>query len=156
MSRRLCAREKEVLELARTGGDLDPHREHIETCRACREAVTVTRWLGDVATLTSRRTTLPSAESIWWRAQVVRKLLDRDEKEVRRTRPLAWIQIGGVTLAALTVLSIFLSGNLMASGLVETLTGLVGGSGVAVLAIAAVVSLATGALVAWQATQELG
>ena len=142
--------------MARTGADLGPHREHIDSCRSCRDAVAVTTWLGDVAARTSREVIAPSAESIWWRAQVVRKLCDRDDREYRRAKPLAWIQVGGVTLAAVTVVSILLSEGWIADGLVGRLVGLVGGSGPVVLAIAALASLATGALVAWQAFQEIG
>jgi hypothetical protein len=41
---------------------------------------------------------LPSAEQLWWRAEVIRRLVARDEVVRKAERPLLWSQIAGLLL----------------------------------------------------------
>jgi hypothetical protein len=118
--------------------------------------VTITRWLREVAAETERAARVPSAESIWWRAQVIKKLSEVEERELRRVRPLALAHIVGVALAVVTVVGILLGSAPQAVGLIEGVTRLLGDAGAAILAIAALGSAATGAFIAWRASEELG
>ncbi|HWM93248.1 MAG TPA: hypothetical protein VN493_20970 [Thermoanaerobaculia bacterium] len=52
---------------------------------------------------------LPSAEQIWWRAEVIRRLVSREEAARRAERPLLWSQAAGFVLVLVGLLSFFVS-----------------------------------------------
>ena len=54
---------------------------------------------------------LPSAEQIWWRAEVIRRLVSREEAARQAERPLLWSQAAGLFLVVAALLSLFLSGE---------------------------------------------
>ena len=54
---------------------------------------------------------LPSAEQIWWRAEVIRRLVSRDEAARQAERPLLWSQAAGLFLVVASLLSLFVYGE---------------------------------------------
>jgi hypothetical protein len=54
---------------------------------------------------------LPSAEQIWWRAEVIRRLVSRDEAARQAERPLLWSQAVGLFLVVASLLSLFIYGE---------------------------------------------
>ena len=54
---------------------------------------------------------LPSAEQIWWRAEVIRRLVAREEAALKAERPLLWSQAAGLILVLAALLSLFISGE---------------------------------------------
>lgn len=54
---------------------------------------------------------LPSAEQIWWRAEVIRRLVSREEAARQAERPLLWSQAAGLFLVVAALLSLVLSGE---------------------------------------------
>jgi hypothetical protein len=54
---------------------------------------------------------LPSAEQIWWRAEVIRRLVAREEAARQAERPLLWSQVVGLVLVVAALLSLFISGE---------------------------------------------
>lgn len=54
---------------------------------------------------------LPSAEQIWWRAEVIRRLVAREEAALKAERPLLWTQAIGLVLVVAALLSLFISGE---------------------------------------------
>jgi len=54
---------------------------------------------------------LPSAEQIWWRAEVIRRLVSREEAARHAERPLLWSQAAGLFLVVAALLSLFLAGE---------------------------------------------
>ncbi len=73
---------------------------------ACSEELGVAAWLRQ----TARETTpgpLASASQLWWRAEIIRKLVAKEHLAEKATRPLRWSQWAGLALTCL-VLSFFL------------------------------------------------
>ena len=54
---------------------------------------------------------LPSAEQIWWRAEVIRRLVSREQAARHAEKPLLWSQAAGLFLVLMALLSLFLSGE---------------------------------------------
>lgn len=54
---------------------------------------------------------LPSAEQIWWRAEVIRRLVSREEAALKAERPLLWSQAAGLFLVVMALLSLFIAGE---------------------------------------------
>ena len=54
---------------------------------------------------------LPSAEQLWWRAEVIRRLVSRDEAARQAERPLLWSQAAGLFLVVASLLSLFVYGE---------------------------------------------
>ena len=156
MSKRTCIFEAQIVAAVRSDGPSEEQLAHMSSCEECREAAAVSSWLGEAARRTEKTTSVPAAETIWWRAQVVRKLCDQDSRMERRTRPLVLTQIAAMLLAVVTGIGLLLTSESVLEGIIGSLGSLVGGNIAAVLAVAAVASLASGALVAWQAARELG
>lgn len=55
---------------------------------------------------------LPSAEQIWWRAEVIRRLVSRDETVRKAEKPLIWSQAAGLFLVLAGFLFSFISKDL--------------------------------------------
>lgn len=169
MSKRTCSHETEIIEAVKadtagtdnaeasgkTNPDLAGHAGHLAECAVCRETATVSSWLSDVATETESTTFVPAADAIWWRAQVVRNLCDQDDQLDKRTRPLMLVQMAAVLLTLVTAVGFVLTSETVLGGLIGSLGGLLGGTPAAVLAVAALLSLVTGGLVALQVAREL-
>jgi hypothetical protein len=169
MSKRTCSCEREIIEAVKastagagnakvsraTSSDLVGHAEHLNECAVCREAATVSNWLSAVALETERTTSVPAADAIWWRAQVVRNLCDQEEQLDKRTRPLMLVQMAAVLLTVVTIVGFVLTSDTVLGGLIGNLGDLLGGAPAAVLAVAALLSLVTGGLVALQVAREL-
>ena len=148
-----CSREGSIAQAVREGKGLTELREHASTCQICEETLRVTGWLQDLARENERTVTVPGAETIWWRSQVVRRLCDQESRVDRQTRPLWLAQIGAGMVAAATFVVLLLSSKPMA-GLIGDLSSVIGGSGT-ILAVGVAVSLLTGGFIAWQASEEL-
>ncbi len=74
----------------------------------------VARWLRDVARETTPRA-VPSASQLWWKAQIIRRLVERDALADRATRPLRlsqWLGLGIVCFVFALVLTSLGSGLL--------------------------------------------
>lgn len=54
---------------------------------------------------------LPSAEQLWWRAEVIRRLVERDHAMQQAEKPLLWSQAAGLFLVVVALLSLFISGE---------------------------------------------
>jgi hypothetical protein len=55
---------------------------------------------------------LPSAEQLWWRAEVIRRLVSRDEAVRQAEKPLLWSQAAGLFLVLAGLLFSFVSKDL--------------------------------------------
>lgn len=54
---------------------------------------------------------LPSAEQIWWRAEVIRRLVSREEAALKAERPLLWSQAVGLFLVVASLVSLIIYGE---------------------------------------------
>ncbi|MEA2563485.1 MAG: hypothetical protein QOH06_4989 [Acidobacteriota bacterium] len=54
---------------------------------------------------------LPSAEQLWWRAEVIRRLVSREEAARKAEKPLLWSQAVGLFLVVAALLSLFIYGE---------------------------------------------
>ena len=66
-----------------------------------------------------------------------------------------WVQMAAVLLTAVTIVAFVLTSDTVLGGLIGSLGDLLGGAPAAVLAVAALLSLVTGGLVALQVAREL-
>ncbi|MDH3255451.1 MAG: hypothetical protein OEM62_10695 [Acidobacteriota bacterium] len=159
MRKPLCSREKDVLLAVREGHGLEAHRSHLASCSTCRETVSVADWLRLAAGESDDMTLVPEASAIWWRAQVVKRLCDREERIHRRARPLALVQVVALAVSMATIVAVALTSEITAD-LLNGFISFAEQSGFAVgtatlLAVAALASLAASALIAWRTSAEL-
>ncbi len=75
--------------------------EHARTCAACAEALGVATWLRRAASEEEPRSGLPSADHLWWRAQIIRDLVAKESLVERSTRSSRWTQLVGLGLLCL-------------------------------------------------------
>ncbi len=76
---------------------------------------------------------LPAAGHIWWRAEIVRRLVEKPDKEVeRRLRPAVWGETAGIALGLALLLGF---SGLQAPALLETLGRLAVGDVLTVLGL---------------------
>ncbi len=87
--------------------------EHARGCESCAEALSVATWLRRAAADESPRS-LPSASHLWWRAQIIRDLVDNESRVERATRPVRWTQVIGLGVLCLPI---FLTVTWLASSL---------------------------------------
>jgi hypothetical protein len=92
----------------------------------------VADWLRRAAhqeSLEARGRRLPSAGHLWWKAQIIRKLVERDRMAERATRPARWSQWAGLGLACvlMTLFAAWLGYGLFSQLDAETLPRLVVG-----------------------------
>lgn len=99
---RECPREGQVLSGVLAGSVTADLGRHVAGCRECRDIVAVSTWLQGV----DRETvvaSLPRADRVWWRAQVERRLEERQALVDRAARPIRWFERVAVVALALTV-----------------------------------------------------
>ena len=109
MKSTVCPHEPAVLDAARRDALPEEVRAHLEACEDCRETFHVARGLSALARETRPARPLPSAGQLWWRAEVVRKLLEPQESPAPEAmRPALWGEVVGVAFAVM-VLVLFLS-----------------------------------------------
>ena len=79
----------------------------MRTAEEDRERI-VSQWLQQAADedeLDSRRRSLPTAGHLWWKAQIIRRLVERDRLAERVTRPARWSQWLGLGIGCLLLTS---------------------------------------------------
>jgi hypothetical protein len=71
---RTCAHQQDVIDAAMAGREPDAAlSQHVARCAACREAAEVVRWMRQMAQEPAPAHTLPNADVIWWKAQLLRR-----------------------------------------------------------------------------------
>lgn len=109
MKNTVCPQEPAVLDAARRDALPEEVRVHLEACEDCRETFRVARGLSALARETRPVRPLPSAGQLWWRAEVVRKLLEQQgSPDPEGIRPALWGEVVGVAFAVV-VLVLFVS-----------------------------------------------
>lgn len=109
-----CPREAEVLRAGESGDWTPDLRAHLATCAACREVEAVTQVLREVVE-SEPVSTGPSADDIWWRAQ----LHARQEMRANAMRPLDTLERAEPVVALVGVATLLvLRGDAIVSGLV--------------------------------------
>ena len=97
------------------------------------EELQVTDALRRLAAETRPPRPLPTAAHIWWRGEIVRRLVEKPDKEVeRRLRPAVWGETAGIALGLALLLGF---SGLQASALLETLGRLAVGDVLTVLGL---------------------
>lgn len=105
MKNTVCPHEPAVLDAARRNVLPEEVRAHLEACEDCRETFHVARSLSALAHETRPGHALPSAGQLWWRAEVVRKLLEKQgSPDSKALRPALWGQAAGVAFAVMVLL----------------------------------------------------
>ena len=106
-----CAREQDVLDAvaSRRWPDRDPEiAGHIATCSVCSDLVQVAAAFRDGHDPSwSDATALPSADVIWWRAQV----RARSEAQRLAARPITIVHALGAATAIAAAVAIVVAGN---------------------------------------------
>ncbi|MCP3964281.1 MAG: hypothetical protein GY719_41160 [bacterium] len=82
------------------GGDADM-AAHLRSCPSCSEALEMATWLRAAARRETGADRLPSASQIWWRAQIIRDLVEQESLSRQVTRPARWMQWTGAGLVGL-------------------------------------------------------
>ncbi|HSF42773.1 MAG TPA: hypothetical protein VLT87_23410, partial [Thermoanaerobaculia bacterium] len=110
MKSTVCSHEPAVLDAARRDVLPEEVRGHLEGCEDCRETFRVARSLSALARETRPAHSLPSAGQLWWRAEVVRKLLEQQggAPDPKAIRPAFWGEAIGIAFAV-AVLILFVS-----------------------------------------------
>lgn len=98
MSHAFCRQEQNVIAAVRSGIWSDALREHANHCMECADIIVVTEFLQSEAELAGADATLPSAESVWWKAQ----LAARRKALARTTRPLDLVWSLGISAGLAT------------------------------------------------------
>ena len=118
MNQTPCPHEPDVVRAARgrtLAGDL---LAHAEACEDCRAALRVAGALRELAAGSRPQGPLPTAGQLWWRAEVVRRLVGNPGE--REVQPAVWGEVVGVVLAVLVLLFFF---SFQASSLLDLLAG---------------------------------
>lgn len=103
----VCPHEPAVLDAARKNVLPEEVRGHLEACEDCRDTYRVAQGLSALARETRPAHALPSAGQLWWRAEIVRKLLEQQgAADPKAIRPALWGEAAGVAFAVL-VLTLF-------------------------------------------------
>jgi hypothetical protein len=110
MKSTVCPQEPAVVDAARRNVLPEEVRVHLEGCEHCRETFRVAQGLSALARETRPPRSLPSAGQLWWRAEVVRKLLEQQggAPDPKAIRPAFWGEIVGIVFAV-AVLILFVS-----------------------------------------------
>lgn len=96
---------------------------------------------------------LPTAGQLWWRAEVVRRLVGKPEEEVSRSlRPALWGEIAGIALGLLVLLGFL---GLQASDLLEPLSRRLAAGDLLPLALLGLVPLAAASLLGFLLTRRV-
>ena len=75
--------------------------EHARACAACAETLAVSAWMRRAASEDAPRPGLPSASHLWWRARIIRDLVEKESRVKRATWPSLWLQGAGLALLLL-------------------------------------------------------
>ncbi len=75
--------------------------EPLGSCPDCAEAAGVAAWLRAAASEEPPRADLPSASHLWWRARIIRDLVENESQVERVTRASRWSQAIGLALLGL-------------------------------------------------------
>ncbi len=120
-----CTHQAAVRRAA-ADGNLNPRlAAHAEECALCQETLRVAESLQRLAAGDQPR--LPSAGQIWWKAEIIRRLTERDEQIRKATRPILWGQaIGLVVLGVTFLLAVLWAPQLHAGSSGWLLGGLLG------------------------------
>lgn len=114
-----CSRYREALDRQASGEvELDAGLDaHLASCASCTEEHEVASWLRQSAREVPVRP-LASASQLWWKAEIIRRLTDRDTLVDRATRPLRWGQWASLVLVSLlaALFATWLGGALGESG----------------------------------------
>ena len=117
MKHAICDSFQEALRRKASSGSADAlDREltaHARSCRACAEELRVTGWLRSVARADSvalESRPLPSASQLWWKAQIIRRLTEREALIERAVRPVRWSQWAGVAVGCV-VMALLVAGT---------------------------------------------
>lgn len=110
MKSNVCPQEPAVLDAARRNVLPEEVRGHLYACEDCRETFRVAQGLSALARETRPSHPLPSAGQLWWRAEVVRKLLEQQggAPDPKAIRPAFWGEVIGIAFAV-AVLILFAS-----------------------------------------------
>ena len=92
MSERSCELEAAVLAAARTAEWTDDLRRHLEGCPDCTDALMVERFLASESVAAATGTRLPTADQVWWRADLRRRreLAQRARARAARSGVRRW------------------------------------------------------------------
>jgi len=108
------------------------------------EAVQVAGALRQLAAETRPPRPLPAAGQLWWRAEVVRRLVEKQEVAERGLRPAVWGELAAVVLAVCVLLLFF---GLQASAFLSALGRREAIGGIPPMAMMALLPLAAASLV---------
>ena len=102
-----CPHESAVTRAARSSALPEELRLHAATCDICQDALRLQEGLLSLAATTRPLHRLPSAEDIWRKAEVIRKLTATQEAAMQAARPVLWSQSAALLAAALILLFSF-------------------------------------------------
>jgi hypothetical protein len=103
MRRQRCS-HRDAVHRAIEAGSLSPSlREHLDKCRACRETFQVASWLRQAAEEGAPSPELRHSSHLWWRAQIIRRMTERQELAERATWPSLWAQVAGLLILAASI-----------------------------------------------------
>ena len=103
-----CSQEPQILPAAAAAGrdSLSQElRQHVESCPACRGALDLQDRLRQLARET-RPHRLPEAGELWWRAEIIRRWVEREDAVREAERPLLWSRVIAFILILLTPVSL--------------------------------------------------
>lgn len=91
MKPRICQYESTLLTALAAGNLSAALRNHLGQCEACIEASTVLMYMNAINSENLASTPLPSADSIFWRAQIAerRRLAERSTASIRNLQRIA-------------------------------------------------------------------
>ena len=99
-----CEKTREALRQPGAKPGIDQEiAAHAASCPSCAETLKVSAWLQSAARQTAPRHGLQSASQLWWRAQIIHDLVEKETLAERITRPTRWMQGTGLVLLCLLV-----------------------------------------------------
>jgi hypothetical protein len=102
-----CPQEPHVLSAA--GSLPEELRQHVESCRNCREALKIQQGLLRLARETRATHRLPEAGELWWRAEIIRRWVAREDMVREAERPILWSRALAFVLALLAPVSLLVA-----------------------------------------------
>ena len=102
MNEEICGYESAVITALTTGDTPAEIQRHLKSCPMCRESELVWRYLETLAIEERCDAPLPSADLIWWRAQLAekRKLAARSIAAIEIVQKAAMLLIAGFLVVA--------------------------------------------------------
>lgn len=102
-----CPQEPHILRAA--GSLPEELRQHMESCRNCREALKIQQGLLRLARETRTVHRLPEASELWWRAEIIRRWVAREDVAREAERPILWSRALAFVLALLAPVSVLVA-----------------------------------------------